>query len=39
MLEEGSLVLQDGEAARRMEAFFLEDLKHAREVKPGQAAR
>jgi hypothetical protein len=28
------LVLQDDEAARRMEAFFLEDLRHAREVKP-----
>ena len=39
MLEEGSLVLQDGEAARRMEAFFLEDLKHAREVKAEKAAR
>jgi len=39
MLEEGSLVLQDSAAARRMEAFFLEDLKHAREVKAGQAAR
>jgi cardiolipin synthase len=32
MLEEGSLVLQDAEAAREMEAFFLEDLQHAREV-------
>ncbi|QRK06203.1 hypothetical protein JQX13_39780 [Archangium violaceum] len=39
MLEEGSLVLQDDEAARRMEAFFLEDLKHAREMKAGQATR
>jgi cardiolipin synthase len=39
MLEEGSLVLQDGEAARRMEAFFLEDLKHASEVKAQKAAR
>ncbi len=33
LLEEGSLVLQDEEAAREMEAFFLEDLKHAREIK------
>lgn len=34
MLEEGSLVLEDPEAARGMEAFFLEDLKRATEVKP-----
>ncbi|WP_052420719.1 phospholipase D-like domain-containing protein [Hyalangium minutum] len=33
LLEEGSLVLEDQEAARGMEAFFLEDLKHATEVK------
>ncbi|WNG42134.1 Cardiolipin synthetase [Archangium violaceum] len=39
MLEEGSLVLQDDEAARQMEAFFLEDLKHAREMKAERADR
>ncbi|WNG52576.1 Cardiolipin synthetase [Archangium minus] len=39
MLEEGSLVLQDDKAARQMEAFFLEDLKHAREMKAERAAR
>ncbi|WP_267968735.1 phospholipase D-like domain-containing protein [Myxococcus stipitatus] len=32
VLEEGSLVMEDAEAAKRMEAFFLEDLSHAREV-------
>ncbi|NMO19611.1 Cardiolipin synthetase [Pyxidicoccus fallax] len=39
LLEEGSLVLEDDEAARSMEAFFLEDLSHAREVRAEQAAR
>jgi cardiolipin synthase len=39
LLEEGSLVLEDDEAARSMEAFFLEDLRHAREVRAKQAAR
>jgi cardiolipin synthase len=39
LLEEGSLVLEDDDAARGMEAFFLEDLKHAREVRPEQATR
>jgi cardiolipin synthase len=33
LLEEGSLVLQDEGAAREMEAFFLKDLQHAREIK------
>jgi cardiolipin synthase len=37
LLEEGSLVLQDAEAAREMEAFFLEDLRHAREMKAKHA--
>jgi hypothetical protein len=32
LLEEGSLVFEDPQAAREMEAFFLEDLKHATEV-------
>lgn len=39
LLEEGSLVLEDDDAARRMEAFFLEDLRHAREVKSERAER
>ncbi|WP_240359256.1 phospholipase D-like domain-containing protein [Pyxidicoccus trucidator] len=39
VLEEGSLVLEDDEAARSMEAFFLEDLEHAKEVGAGRAAR
>jgi cardiolipin synthase A/B len=39
LLEEGSLVLQDDEAARAMEAFFLEDLTHAKEVRAERAAR
>ncbi len=39
LLEEGSLVLEDVDAARSMEAFFLEDLEHAREVRGEQAAR
>ncbi|MFP2925077.1 phospholipase D-like domain-containing protein [Pyxidicoccus sp. 3LG] len=39
LLEEGSLVLEDDEAARGMEAFFLEDLKHAREIRAEQAVR
>ena len=33
LLEEGSLVFEDQQAAREMEAFFLEDLDHATEVK------
>ncbi|MCP3169369.1 phospholipase D-like domain-containing protein [Myxococcus qinghaiensis] len=40
VLEEGSLVLEDINAAKQMEAFFLEDLSHAREVgDTGQARR
>lgn len=39
LLEEGSLVLEDDEAARAMEAFFLEDLEHAKEVRAERASR
>ncbi|WP_240360103.1 phospholipase D-like domain-containing protein [Pyxidicoccus caerfyrddinensis] len=39
LLEEGSLVLQDDEAAQAMEAFFLEDLTHAKEIRAERAAR
>jgi cardiolipin synthase len=39
ILEEGSLVLEDDEAARGMEAFFLEDLEHAEEIRAERAAR
>jgi cardiolipin synthase len=38
LLEEGSLVLQDDEAARAMEAFFEEDLTHAKEVRAAERA-
>jgi cardiolipin synthase len=37
LLEEGSLVFEDQQAAREMEAFFLEDLEHATEVKARSA--
>ncbi len=39
VLEEGSLLLEDDEAARDMEAFFLEDLEHAKEIRAERAAR
>uniref|UniRef100_UPI001E4F59C0 phospholipase D-like domain-containing protein n=1 Tax=Myxococcus sp. AB025B TaxID=2562794 RepID=UPI001E4F59C0 len=40
ILEEGSLVLEDLDAARQMEAFFLEDLSRAREMgDTGQVSR
>ncbi|NOK34695.1 Cardiolipin synthetase [Corallococcus exercitus] len=39
LLEEGSLVLEDVEAARQLEAIFLEDLTHAREVQAEHARR
>ncbi|RKH73572.1 phospholipase D-like domain-containing protein [Corallococcus aberystwythensis] len=39
LLEEGSLVLEDVDAARQLEAIFLEDLTHAREVQAEQAHR
>lgn len=39
LLEEGSLVLEDDAAAREMEAFFQEDLTHAKEVRAERATR
>ncbi|RYZ42570.1 MAG: hypothetical protein EOO71_07250 [Myxococcaceae bacterium] len=39
LLEEGSLVLEDVDAARQLEAIFLEDLTKAREVQAERAAR
>ncbi|MFP2908444.1 phospholipase D-like domain-containing protein [Pyxidicoccus sp. 3LFB2] len=39
VLEEGSLVLQDDAAAKSMEAFFLEDLEHAKEIRAERASR
>ncbi|WP_223640874.1 phosphatidylserine/phosphatidylglycerophosphate/cardiolipin synthase family protein [Corallococcus sp. EGB] len=39
LLEEGSLVLEDVEAARQLEAIFLDDLTKAREVQAEQAQR
>jgi cardiolipin synthase len=40
LLEEGSLVLEDREAARALEALFLKDVRHAREVpRPERAGR
>ncbi|MFP2897232.1 phospholipase D-like domain-containing protein [Corallococcus sp. 4LFB] len=39
LLEEGSLVLEDVDATRQLEAIFLEDLTHAREVQAEHAWR
>ncbi|QAT81756.1 cardiolipin synthase [Corallococcus coralloides] len=39
LLEEGSLVLEDVEAARQLEAIFLDDLTKAREVQAERAGR
>ncbi|WP_346728349.1 phospholipase D-like domain-containing protein [Corallococcus exiguus] len=39
LLEEGSLVLEDEEAARQLEAIFLDDLTKAREVQAERAGR
>ncbi|WP_233582614.1 phosphatidylserine/phosphatidylglycerophosphate/cardiolipin synthase family protein [Corallococcus sp. CA053C] len=39
LLEEGSLVLEDADAARQLEEFFLDDVTHAREIRAERAER